>query len=134
MLEDIDKPLPFDGGIHLKASLQLPIPACDASVFSSPIEQQRMAVLLDQSALSLTEVSAEMGLDFGMPGPTTSSPESQCPWKAAATMGIQSLGSCSDLGNRGGNSQSPYLQSGSLIFCECYTVLQDIGFPILVHF
>ena len=72
MLEDIDKPLLFDSGVHLTVSLQLPLPACDASVFSSPIEQQGAAVLLDQPPLGLTEVSAETGLDFGIPGPTTS--------------------------------------------------------------
>lgn len=66
MLEDIDKALPVDSGVRLKVSLQLPVPACDASAFSCPIEQQGAAVLLDQPPLSLTEVSAETGLDFGI--------------------------------------------------------------------
>ena len=91
-------------------------------MFSSPLEQQGAALLLGQPLPSLTEAGAETGLDFWIPGLTTSSPESQWPWGAAAT-----VGSCSDRGNRGANGKSPCLHSGALIFCECYAALQATG-------
>lgn len=80
-------------------------------------------MLLDP--LNLTEVGAEMRSDFGIPGPTTFFPESHSPCGGAAT--VVTFSSCSRCGNRDGDDKSPFLHNGSLIFCECCTVLQDIG-------
>lgn len=55
MLQNTDKLFLFHSGTHLKVSLPLPLPTCDASGLSAPEEQQRVAVLPDQSALRLTE-------------------------------------------------------------------------------
>lgn len=77
--------------------------------------------------LSLTQVGAEMRSDFGIPGPTTVFPERHSPCGGAAAVLTCSFSSRSGCGNRGGDGKSPFLHSGSLIFCECYTALQNIG-------
>lgn len=95
MLEDIDKPLPFDSGVHLKLLL-----GCTTAPPSLPrvcallslVEQQGTVILLEQPPLNLTEIGTETELGSRVPGPTTSTPESRR--RAAGSTSTCSLGGC----------------------------------------